>query len=203
MSEEIEEKDAEFEQVQLALEGEEIFVDRSELECRYTGERFKAYYPDRYRVAIRLLAAGQFSPRTIARFVHADYRLIRELSLTCVKDIEVQRETLRQKFYVGMMVLADKTIELADRAQKPAEAAIPMGIMKDAYLQVGGLPTSHVEVNHKFDFGAELAKLHKEAEEKIKQVLGHVVEPPQLADEGTVVEQFNHGAGTTPDNPAL
>jgi hypothetical protein len=163
-------------QMQLTLEGEALSIDRDELPFRYTGERFKSYYPDRYAAAVKLLAANQFSFRSIAKFVHADYRTIREVALTSIKDIETQREMLREKFFVGMMVLGDKAIELADRAQKPAEAAIPMGIMKDAYLQIGGLPTAHVEVNHKFDFGAELTRLHKEAEERIKLVLGRTVE---------------------------
>lgn len=167
-------------QMQLVLEGEQLYIDRDELPFRYTGERFKSYHPERYQAAVKLLASGQFSHRGIARFVHSDYRTIREIAYTCIKDIEAQREVLREKFFVGMMVLGDKTIELADKAQKPSESAIPMGIMKDCYLQVGGLPTANIEVNHKFDFGAELARLHKEAEERIKQVLGRVVEPPQL-----------------------
>jgi hypothetical protein len=164
-------------QMQLTLQGEQLYIDRDELPFRYTGERFKSYHPDRYKVAVKLLAAGQFSHRSIAKFVHADYRTIREIGFTCIKDIEVQREILREKFFVGMMVLGDKAIELADKAQKPAEAAIPMGIMKDAYLQVGGLPTATIDVNHKFDFAGELSRLHQEAEEKIKQVLGKVIEP--------------------------
>jgi len=180
MSEEIEK--FEFEQVQLALEGESLAIDRTEPAFQYTGDRFKAYYPDRYAVAIKLIASNQFSDRTVARFVHADYRTIQQIRLSQIKDIEVQRETLKQKFYQGMMVLADRTLELVDAARKPTEAAIPMGIMKDAYLQVAGLPTASIEINHHFDIGAEMAKLHKEAEETIKAVRARVVEPAELTE---------------------
>jgi hypothetical protein len=174
--------DPELEQVQLALEGESIYIDRTELVRNYTGDRFKAYYPDRYAVAVKLIAANQFSDRTIGRFVHADYRTIQQIRLSCIKDIEIQREMLKEKFFTGMMVLADKTIELVDSAKKPAEAAIPMGIMKDSWLQVAGLPTATIEVNHHFDIGKEIDRLHKEAEEVFKEVQGRVVEPPQLTE---------------------
>jgi hypothetical protein len=168
------------EQMQLALEGEKLYVDRDELPCRYTAERFKAYYPDRYRAAVKLLAAGQFSEAEIAKFVHADYRVIRQVAVRCIDDVAEAR-TLIQKQSLGLMVaFGERAMELIERAQKPSEVMIPMGIAKDIYLQVGGLPTAHVEVNHHFDFAGELTRLHNELKEKVKQVQGQVVEPPQL-----------------------
>jgi hypothetical protein len=188
MSEELVTNSDEQEQMQLTLEGEQLYIDRDELPFRYTGERFKRDYPERYKAAVDLLASGQFSHRSIAKFVHADYRTIYQVALTSIKEQEERRAVLSEKFFVQMMVLGDKTLELVDKCQKPSDSAIPMGIAKDCYLQVGGLPTAHVEVNHRFDFGAELARLHKEAEERIKQVLGHVIEPAQLENGGSANE---------------
>jgi hypothetical protein len=54
---------------------------------------------------------------------------------------------------------------------------IPMGIAKDIYLQIGGLPTAHIQVDHRIDCGAELAALLREAEERVKTIQAIVVEP--------------------------
>jgi len=172
----------ELQQIELPMEVQALGIDYSEPLFRYTGQRFKAYHPDRYEEAVKWIAANKFSDRTIARFVHADYRTIQQIRLSQTKDIETQREKLKQTFYEGMMLFAERTVELLDCAKKPTESAVPMGIFKDAWLQVAGLPTANIEVNHHFDISAEIQKLHKEAEETIKQVRARVIEPPQLTE---------------------
>jgi hypothetical protein len=169
------------EQMQLTLEGEELYVDRDELPCRYTAERFKAYYPDRYRCAVKLLAAGQFSEWEIARFVHADYRTIRQVAVRCIDDVEVAREMVKKQALGIMVACGERTMELIDRAQKPSEVMIPMGIAKDIYLQIGGLPTAHIQVDHRIDCGAELAALLREADERVKTIQATVIEPEESA----------------------
>jgi hypothetical protein len=168
-------------QMILVLEGEEPAIDRSELPCRYTAERFKAYYPERYKTAVDLLATGRFSEAEIAKFVHADYRTIRQVAIRCVKDVEAAREMVQQQALGIMVALGERTMELIEKAQKPAESMIPMGIAKDIYLQMGGLPTARVEIDHKIDCGAELAELLRKAEEKVAKA--HVVESSQLPNE--------------------
>ena len=93
------------EQMQLTLEGEELYVDRDELPCRYTAEKFKAYYPERYRCAVKLLAAG-FSEGEIAKFVHADYRTIRQVAIRCIKDIDDAREIVQKNKQIKMVYTA-------------------------------------------------------------------------------------------------
>lgn len=170
------------EQMQLVLEGEELYVDRDDLPCRYTAERFKAYYPDRYRCAVKLLAAGQFSEYEIAKFVHADYRTIKQVAVRCIRDIDEARAMIQQQSLGLMVAFGERAFELIDRAQKPSEVMIPMGIAKDIYLQVGGLPTARIEVDHKIDCGAELAALLREAEEKVKTIRATVIDLPQLEE---------------------
>jgi hypothetical protein len=167
----------ELEQMQLALEGEQVFVDHSQPVCRYTGEKFKQYYPDRYAAAIKLIAANTFSDRGIARFVRADPRVIRELKLSQIKDIEEQRALLKQKFFVGTMVLQERVMELADGCNNLQQVSVAMGIHKDGYLAVSGMPTARIEIDHKIDCGAELAALLREAEEKVRTIEARVIDP--------------------------
>jgi hypothetical protein len=181
-SKEREEAEAkEVEQMQLALVGEEaVCIDYSELAFHYTGERFKSRYPGRYKLALKLIATGQFSDRAIGKFVHADQRTIFQVRMTSITDIEEQRALVKQKAFTGIMVLGDKTLELADAAKKPSEAAIPMGIFKDVYLQVSGQPTANIRVDHHFDFHGAIDEMKKEADAVMKQVKGRVIEPPAL-----------------------
>lgn len=170
----------ELEQMQLTLEGEQVYVDHSDPVFRYTGERFKAYYPDRYAAAIKLLAANQFSDRGIGRFVRADPRVIREIRLNQLTDIEEQRAILKQKFFVGTMMLQDKVMELLPNCNDIQKVSVSLGIHKDGYAAVSGMPTARIEIDHKIDCGAELAALLREAEEKVKAIDAEVIEQPQI-----------------------
>jgi hypothetical protein len=163
-------------QLQFALEIEQFKIDRDTLPFRYTGERFKRDHPAQYQKAIDLLALGQFSHWEIGKIVHADYRTIYQVSLTTVTEQRERAKAISEKAFVGLMVMSDRTIELAERAQKPTEAAVPAGIMKDIYLAVSGLPTATIDVNHHFDFAGELNRLHEELKEKVKQVQGRTIE---------------------------
>jgi len=186
MSEELEkrelaEKEAEeFRQMQLLLGDEKLYIDRQENVGIYTGERFKNRYPERYRTAIKLIAANQFSDRTIAVFVHADYRTVEAVRLSCIEDINEQRELLRKKFFVGTVVLQEKVMELAHDCKDLKTVSIGLGIHKDAYLAVAGLPQAHLEVNHHIDLGGELSKLMTEAREAMKAAKARVVGPEEL-----------------------
>jgi hypothetical protein len=181
MSEELAKLESDkLEQMQLTLEGEPLYVDRDELPCRYTAERFKAYYPDRYRAAVQLLAAGQFSEGEIAKFVHADYRTIRQVAVRCIDDVEVAREMIRKQSLGLIVAFGERAFELIERAQKPSEVMIPMGIAKDIYLQIGGLPTARIEIDHRIDCGAELAALLRAAEEKVKTIEATVIEETEV-----------------------
>jgi hypothetical protein len=184
MNDEKDEKEAkEIEQMQLALQGESFLVDYSELPCRYTGDKLKAQYPDRYKVAVKFIAMGQYSDYAIGNFINADLRTIREIRLNQIKDIEEQRELMKQKAFVGYMLLTDKAIELADAAKKPAEAAIPAGIYGDKWLQMSGQPTANIQVDHHFDFNAALNELRKEAEETLKRVKkAQIIDPAALTE---------------------
>lgn len=178
------EKEArEMEQMQLALHGEQFLVDYSELPTRYTGETLKARFPDRYKVAVKLIACGEYSDYSIGKFINADQRAITAIRLHQIKDIDEQRELLKQKYFVASYVLSDKAIELADKAQKPAEAGIPAGIFGDKWLQLSGQPTANIRVEHHFDFNAKFEELRKEAEETLKQVKkAQVIDPLALTE---------------------
>jgi hypothetical protein len=103
--------------------------------------------------------------------------------LNQLADIEAHREMMKQKAFVAYMLLTDRGIELADKAQKPAEAFIPAGIMKDSWLQMAGVPSAVVRVDHHFDFTAKFEELRKEAEETLKAVKkAQVIEPPALTE---------------------
>lgn len=176
----------EMEQMQLALQGEQFLVDYSELPTRYTGEQLKARFPDRYKVAVKLIASGEFSDCGIAKFIHADQRAVTAIRLHQIKDIDEQRELLKQKYFVASYVLSDEAIALAHKAQKPAEAAIPAGIFGDKWLQLSGQPTTNIRVEHHFDFNAKFEELRKEAEETLKQVKKAQVIDPTALTEGEV-----------------
>ena len=180
--EEEENEAKEMEQMQLALQGEKFYIDYSALPFQYTGERFKARRPHDYKLAVKLIAMNQFSDYAIAKFVNVEPRVIAQIRINEIKDVEEQRALVKQKAFLNMMVLGDKVTELADKAQKPAEAAIPMGIMKDIYLQVSGQPSATVRVDHHFDFHGAIEALKREAEETMKRVKGHVIDPPALPE---------------------
>jgi hypothetical protein len=173
-------KASELQQMSLLVDEKPLWIDRSKLPFQYTGERFKEQEPERYAVAVELIAANRFSDRSIAAFVHANPRTIKQVRLTQITDIQIQREILKQKFFVQTAVLGDQLLEVAHDCKDVSKLAIAQGIAKDGYLAVSGLPTARIEVNHTFDLGAELRKLNDEAREAIKQAKAHVVEPAAL-----------------------
>jgi hypothetical protein len=170
----------ELQQMSLLVDDKPLWIDRSKEPFKFTGERFKEHHPERYMVAVELIAANRFSDRAIARFVHANPRVIKQVRLTQITDIQAQREILKQKFFVQTAVLGDQLLEVAADCKDVGKLAVAQGIAKDGYLAVSGLPTARIEVNHTFDLGAELRKLNDEAREAIKQAKGRVVEPAAL-----------------------
>jgi hypothetical protein len=171
------------EQLDLALAGEKLYIDYSErpfgADDRYTGERMLRDHPERAQLAIKLIALG-FKNEPIARKVHCDHRIVRELRYRCVREIEQQRELLREIVFPGVAMSADRAIELLPRVNNAKDAAITHGILRDSYMALAGLPTAHIEVNHRFDLGAELKKLNDEAREMMKQAKARLVEPIAL-----------------------
>jgi hypothetical protein len=185
MSDDAENKAKDMEQMQLALPGEHVAIDYSELPVpahKYTAERVKSRYPDRYRMAVKLIALGQFSDYKIGQFVNFDPRIIFQIRMREIKEVEEQRAEIKQMAFSAIMVLGDKMIQLAESAKKPTEVAVPLGISKDVYLQVTGQPTANIRVDHHFDFAGALEEMRKEAQEVMKKAKAHVVEPPALED---------------------
>lgn len=179
-----EEKKAEmFEQMQLALPGETLLVDYSKLPFQYTGDRFKARRPNDHKLAIKLIAAGQFSDYWIGKFLNVEQRVISAMRLNEITDIEQQRALIKQKSFVLGMVLGDKALELAPHATKLGEVMVGMGIAKDTWGAMSGVPTATVRVDHHFDFTAKFEELRKEAEETLKAVKkAQVIDPPALTE---------------------
>jgi len=188
MSDEEREKDeklaAKMQQMQLALEGETLLIDYSELPTRYTGERLKARYPQRYKAAITLIALGEenCSDHEIGKFIHADQRVITALRLSQIKDIDEQRERMKQKCFVNAMLCQDKATELVDSCTKLNEVSISGGIWADKWMQLSGTPTANIRVEHKIDFEGLFANLRKQAEETMKAVQAQVIDPPALPE---------------------
>jgi hypothetical protein len=114
--------------------------------------------------------------------VNFDPRIIFQIRMREIKEVEEQRAEIKQMAFSAIMVLGDKMVQLAESAKKPTEVAVPMGIAKDVYLQIGGLPTARIEIDHRIDCGAELAALLRAAEEKVKTIQATVIEPEQLEE---------------------
>ena len=97
------ETDEIMEQMDLALQGEKLYIDYTTdaagaKDDRYTGVRFLREYPERGELVAKLAALG-FSNRAIGRKVHCDPRIVRELRFRCVKEISQQREILRETVF--------------------------------------------------------------------------------------------------------
>lgn len=189
MNDELARIDAEaMEQMDLALQGEKLYIDYSEevaggRDDRYTAARFIKEHPERAELAIRLIALS-FGNKPVGKKVHCDPRVVRELRFRCVKEVNQQREMLRETIFPGVMLSAERAMELLPAANNSKDAAITHGILRDSYMQLSGLPTAKIEVNHHFDVGAELRKLNEEAREMIKQAKARVIDPVAL-EEGT------------------
>jgi hypothetical protein len=173
-------------QMDLALKGEKLLIDYSELvaggkDDRYTAAKFLREHPERAALAQKLLALG-FGNKPVARKVHCDPRVVRELRYRCVKEVNEQREMLREIIFPGVALSAERAMELLPAANNSKDAAITHGILRDSYMQLSGLPTAKIEVNHHFDVGAELRKLNEEAHEMIKKAKAHVVDPLTLEE---------------------
>jgi hypothetical protein len=180
MSDELSKREAdEMEQMSLMVDGEKLYIPPDEGEFAYTGERFREYHPERYAVAVKLIAANQFSDRAIGRFVRANPRVIKQVRLNQVEDIEKQRALLKQKFFVQTAVLGDLVMENAPNCKDIGKLSIAMGISKDSYLAVAGLPTQHILVE-KVDVNRKI--------EQLKEIMAAAREEGRAIKKATVIE---------------
>ncbi len=182
MSDELAKRQAdEAEQMNLALQGEELYVDYSDRPFQYTGERFIRDHPDRAKIAIKLIALG-FKNEPIAKRVHADHRTIRELRYRCINEVEKQKEELRAVIFPGVMMSADRTMELIPNIQNAKDAAITHGILRDTFVQLSGVPTAHIKLEASISIPEQIANLLSEATEKMKQARARVIDPIELGE---------------------
>lgn len=168
------------EQMALVLGDERPFIDRSEQTRHITAERFQHWYPKRYEAACKLLASEQFTDKDIGGFLCADWRTIREVRLTRISDVTKQRALLTPKLFAGTMMLQERVMELVPDCGDIQKVSVAMGIHKDAYLAVSGMPTIKIDVNHHVDVFGGLRELIQQAEEKMAQA--QVVEPITVED---------------------
>jgi len=177
----VEAESRETEQMQLELHGEKIYIDRSRPRGNYTGERFARDNPQAAKIALRWLAAGH-SFQKIADWLHVERRTIQAFYYANMKDVETQKETMRNEIFPTFMMAVHRTQELLPDVKNAKDAAVTAGIFGDKMLQLSGLPTAHVQHDHHFDFHAAIEELRKAAEEKMKLVRGRVIEPEALSD---------------------
>jgi hypothetical protein len=166
----------ELEQMNLALEGEKLFIDYSERPFQYTGERFLRDHPARAKIAIKLIALG-FGNEPIAKKVHADHRTIRQLRYhpQVIGEVEKQKDELRAVIFPGMMLSAERAIELLPNVQNARDAAVTHGIFRDTFMQVSGIPTAKIEISGHVDIDAKIEHLIKTATEEMKAAKARLV----------------------------
>lgn len=182
MSDELAVREAEeMEQMDLALQGEKLYIDYSERLFQYTGERFIRDHPDRAKIAIKLIALG-FKNEPIAKRVHSDHRTIRELRYRCINEVEKQKEELRAVVFPGVMMSADRTLELIPNIQNAKDAAITHGILRDTFVQLSGVPAAHIKLEASISIPEQIANLLAEATEKMKQAKARVIDPMELEE---------------------
>lgn len=174
-----EEAAAEKEQMWLELKGEQVYVDYSSGKGNYTGQRF-AQRPES-KVAKRWLAAGH-SFNKIADWLHVEPRTIEAFYYYQENDIAIIRQKMLHSLVPLFMDAAEKTHELVPHLKTADKGAIVTGIIGDKIMQLAGLPTAKIEINHHFDVGAELRKLNEEAREAFKKAKARVIEPLELED---------------------
>lgn len=183
MSEELAKRESdEVEQMNLALEGEKLIVDYTELEFAHTGERFLRDHPERAKIAIKLIALN-FSTRAICNKVHASHHTIRELRYRCIREVEKQKEELRSVVFPGVMMSADRAIELLPSIKNAKDAAITHGILRDTFVQLSGLPTVKIQVEGSISIFEQINGLANDLRENMKQARARVVEKEQLTNE--------------------
>jgi hypothetical protein len=62
---------SELQQMSLLVDEKPLWIDRSKQPFQFTGERFKEYHPERYAVAVELIAANRFSDRDLFTRIRA------------------------------------------------------------------------------------------------------------------------------------
>jgi hypothetical protein len=161
-------------QAQLELKGEQLAINYEEPRGRYTGERF-AQRPEA-KIATRWLAAGHSFQR-IADWLHVDRRTIQAHYYRNIKEVDQQKKIMAQEIFPVAMMSLHKVEELIEGNKDLQKQSITTGVLYDKWMQLAGVPTMRVEVNHKIDIGAELEKLNEQAREAMKQARARVVEP--------------------------
>jgi len=163
----------ELEQMQLDLKGEKVWIDYSEPKGKYTGERFEQR-PEA-KIAMRWLAAGR-TFQNIADALNVERRTIQAFYYRNIKDVEQQKEILRQELFPKAMMLLNRVEELTPDCHDLQKVSVSGGIMLDKLAQLSGVPSAHILVEQRVDCGAELAALLRDAEEKMKIAKAHVIE---------------------------
>lgn len=165
----------ELEQIELVLGDIKLNIDYSKLPGSYTAERVKRDRPDEYQAAIKLIASG-FKFWLIGKRLNMDERTVRAIFYREITEVDKQRELIRNALFPAAMESIEHYHQQIPNA-KGEKAGINMGIGLDKWMQLSGVPTAHIEIDHKIDCGAELAALLREAEEKVKTIKATVIEP--------------------------
>jgi hypothetical protein len=135
---------------------------------RRTGSKTMHDYPTRAAKIIQMLALD-YSNNVIRKKMNVDVRTLNAIRENYPREIEKQREAMRNITFPGMMMSAERCIEKIPTASV-GQAAIAMGIFADKWDKLTGAPTQRIEVEHKFSFVEQITKLTEEAEQRAREI---------------------------------
>jgi len=146
---------AEYQQMELILEGKKFFIDHSAPKFNHTALRFIRDRKDIVEPVIKLLAA-KISHQTIGDQFRISHHTLHALELEMMEDILEERKTIAKRCLNLGGMAQERAAELLPTCPSLKDVSIAGGIWLTKAQELSGQPTVRIEIDHKIDIHAKI-----------------------------------------------